>query len=168
MQKLKELIKLSNLCHFQLFASSIEGNIRHQKLRSCWVVKKVMNRTSPVKFRVFRREILRNYSMNWTQLFRENLNWYALSIFKVFILLASSDSDKHNVNEAKSVNKDSPIEEMRRKGEGKEISPGARFSKLPVIIEPVKLFWFPFQTRVSKGMKIIHLSYQLKKQSGLH
>ena len=106
--------------------------------------------------------------MNWTQLFRENLNWYALLIFKVFILLASSDSDKHNVNEAKSVNKDSPIEEMRRKGEGKEISTGARFSKLPVIIEPVKLFWFPFQTRVSKGMKIIHLSYQLKKQSGLH
>ena len=48
--------------------------------------------------------------MNWTQIFRENLNCYALSIFRVFILLASSDSDKHNhVNEAKSVNKDSPI-----------------------------------------------------------
>jgi len=28
MQKSKELIKLSNLCNFQLFASSIEGNIR--------------------------------------------------------------------------------------------------------------------------------------------
>ena len=46
--------------------------------------------------------------MNWTQIFRENLNCYALSIFRVFILLASSDSDKHCVNEAKSVNKDSP------------------------------------------------------------
>ena len=33
--------------------------------------------------------------MNWTQIFRENLNCYALSIFRVFILLASSDSDKH-------------------------------------------------------------------------
>jgi len=86
MQKLKELIKLSNLCNFQLFAifssfaSSIEGNIRHQKLRNCWVAKKLMSRTSPVKFGVFRRE---------------NLNCYALSIFRVFILLASSDSDKH-------------------------------------------------------------------------
>ena len=96
MQKLKELIKLSNLCNFQLFASSIEkGNIRHQKLRNYWVAKKLMSRTSPVKFRVFRREFLRNHSMNWTQIFRENLNCYALSIFRVFILLASSDSDRH-------------------------------------------------------------------------
>ena len=95
MQKLKELIKLSNLCNFQLFASSIEGNIRHQKLRNCWGAKKLMSRTSPVKFRVFRREFLRNHSMNWTQIFRENLNCYALSIFRAFISLASSDSDKH-------------------------------------------------------------------------
>ena len=48
--------------------------------------------------------------MYWAQIFRENWNCYALSIFRVFILLASSDSDKHiYVNEAKSVNKDSPI-----------------------------------------------------------
>ena len=93
MQKLKELIKLSNLCNFQLFASSIEGNIRHH--RNGCVAKKLMRRTSPVKFRVFRREFLRNHSMNWTQIFRENLNCYSLSIFRVFILLASSDSDKH-------------------------------------------------------------------------
>ena len=92
---MKELIKLSNLCNFQLFASSIEGNIRHQKLWNCWVAKKLMSRTSPVKFRVFKREFLRNHSMNRTQIFRENLNCYALSIFRVFILLASSDSDKH-------------------------------------------------------------------------
>ena len=72
MQKLKELIKLNNLCNFQLFASSIERNIRHQKLRNCWVAKKLMSRTSPVKFRVFRREFLRNHSMNRTQIFREN------------------------------------------------------------------------------------------------
>ena len=32
--------------------------------------------------------------------------------------------------------------------------PGARFSKLPVITGPVKLFCFPFQMRVSKGLKI--------------
>ena len=55
MQKLKELIKLSN---FQLFASSIEGNIRHPKLRNCWVAKKLMSRTSHVKFGVFRTEFL--------------------------------------------------------------------------------------------------------------
>ena len=110
MQKLKELIKLSNLCNFQLFASSIEGNIRRQKLRNCWVAKKIMSRTSPVKFQVFRREFLQNHSMNRTQVFRENLNCYALSIFRVFILLASSDSDKEKFNEAKSVNKDSPID----------------------------------------------------------
>ena len=95
MQKLKEMIKLNNLCTFQLIASSIEGHIKHQKLRNCWVAKKLMSRTSPVKFGVFRREFLRNHSMNWTQIFRENLNRYALSIFRVFILLASSDSDKH-------------------------------------------------------------------------
>ena len=77
MQKLKELIKLSNLCNYQLFASSTEGNISHQKLRNCWVAKRLMSRTAPVKFRVFRREFLRNYSMNWTQILRE----------KVFFLL---------------------------------------------------------------------------------
>ena len=95
MQTLKELTKLSNLCNFQLFASSIKGNIRHQKLQNCWVAKKLMSRTSPVKFGVFRRELLRNRSMNWTQIFRENLNCYALLIFRVFILLASSDRDMH-------------------------------------------------------------------------
>ena len=69
-----------------------------------------MSRRSPVKFQGFRREFLRNHSINWTQIFRENLNCYTLSIFRVFILSASSDSDKHNyVNEAKSVKKDSPI-----------------------------------------------------------
>ena len=31
MQKLKELIKLSNLCNFQLFASSIEGKYQPSK-----------------------------------------------------------------------------------------------------------------------------------------
>ena len=95
MQKLKELIKLSNLCNFQLSASSIEENISHQKLRNCWVAKKLMSHIFPLKFRGFRREFLRNHSMNWTQIFSENLNCYALSIFRVFILLGSSDSDKH-------------------------------------------------------------------------
>ena len=33
--------------------------------------------------------------------------------------------------------------------------PGARFSKFPVITEPVKLFCFPFQKGVSKLLKII-------------
>ena len=33
--------------------------------------------------------------------------------------------------------------------------PGARFSKLPVISGPVKLFCFPFQMGVSKLLKII-------------
>ena len=48
--------------------------------------------------------------MNWIPIFRENLNCYALSIFRVFILLVSSDSNKHYVNEAKRVNKDSPVQ----------------------------------------------------------
>ena len=34
-------------------------------------------------------------------------------------------------------------------------SPGACFSKLPVITGPVKLFCFPFQMGVSKLLKII-------------
>ena len=72
MQKLKDLIKLRNLCNFQLFASSIDGNISHQKLRNCCVAKKLMSHTFSVKFRVFRREFLRNYSVYWAQIFRDN------------------------------------------------------------------------------------------------
>ena len=34
-------------------------------------------------------------------------------------------------------------------------APGARFSKLPVITGPVKLFCFPFQTGASEGLKIV-------------
>ena len=34
-------------------------------------------------------------------------------------------------------------------------TPVARFSKLPVITGPVKLFCFPFQIRVSKALNII-------------
>ena len=110
MQKLKELIKVSNLRNFQLFASDIEGNISHQKLLNCWVAKKLMSHTFSVKFRVFRREFLRNHSVHWGQIFRDNWNCYALSMFRVFMLLASSDSDKHN--EAKSLNKDSPTSNL--------------------------------------------------------
>ena len=94
MQKLKELIKL---CNFQLFASTIKENIRPQKLRNCCVAKKLMSHKFSVKFRVFRREFLRNHSVYWTEIFRDNRNCYALSIFRVFILLASSDSDKHTL-----------------------------------------------------------------------
>ena len=49
-----------------------------------------------------------------------------------------------------------------------DMTPGARFSKLPVITGPVKLFCFPFQMRVSTGLKIVQYNYQLKKQNGLH
>ena len=35
--------------------------------------------------------------------------------------------------------------------------PGARFSKLPVITGPVKLFRFSFQMGVSEGLKIVQL-----------
>ena len=38
---------------------------------------------------------------------------------------------------------------------GGGVWPGARFSKLPVITRPVKLFWFPFQMGVSKLLKAI-------------
>ena len=72
MQNLKELIKLSNLCNFQLFASNIERNISNQKLRNCCVAKKLMSHTFSVKFRVFRREFLRNHSVFWAQIFRDN------------------------------------------------------------------------------------------------
>ena len=72
MQKLKDLIKLSELCNFQLFESSIEGNNSHQKLRNCWVAKKLMSHTFPVKFRVFRKEFLRDHQMYCDQIFREN------------------------------------------------------------------------------------------------
>ena len=47
-------------------------------------------------------------------------------------------------------------------------SPGARFSKLPVITGPVKLFCFPFQMGVSKVLTIVQESYQLNKQNELY
>ena len=72
MRNLKELIKLSNLCNFQLFTSNIERNISNQKLQNCCVAKKLMSHTLSVKFRVFRREFLRNHSVFWAQIFRDN------------------------------------------------------------------------------------------------
>ena len=45
--------------------------------------------------------------------------------------------------------------------------PGVRFSKLPVITGPVKLFCFPFQMGVSKVLTIVQESYQLNKQNEL-
>ena len=67
MQTLKELIKLYNLCNFQLFASNIEGNISDQKLRNCCVAKKLKSHTFSVKRRVFRREFLRNHLVYWAE-----------------------------------------------------------------------------------------------------
>ena len=85
-----------------------EGNISHQKLRNCCVAKKLMSHTFSVKFRVFRREFLRSHSVYWAQIYRDNWNCYALSTFRVFILLASSNSDKLMLW-GKCVNKDSPV-----------------------------------------------------------
>ena len=47
--------------------------------------------------------------------------------------------------------------EMRPKSFGtfEKQAPGARFSKLPVITGPVKLFCFSFQVGVSEGLKIV-------------
>ena len=42
MQKFKELVNLSNLCNFQLFASNNSGKSSHRKLRSCWGKKTLM------------------------------------------------------------------------------------------------------------------------------
>ena len=67
--------------------SHLKGNIRHQKLRNCCVSKKLMSHIFFVKFRVFRREFLQNHWVYRAQIFR---NYYALSIFRVLILLASS------------------------------------------------------------------------------
>ena len=61
MQKFTELIKLSSLYNFQLFASNTDGNISHQKPRNCCVAKKLMSHAFFVKFHVFRREFLRKY-----------------------------------------------------------------------------------------------------------
>ena len=47
-----------------------------------------------VNFGVFQKEFLRNYLVYGTQILWDNWNCYDLSIFKGFILLASSDNDK--------------------------------------------------------------------------
>ena len=71
--KLKELIKLSNLCNFELFACNIEGSISHQKQRN-FCFKKVNEPyiLTCVKFRAFRRKFLRSDSVYWAQMFRDN------------------------------------------------------------------------------------------------
>ena len=111
MQKLKDLIKLSNLCNFQLYTSNIEGNIKHQKLRNCCVAKTLMSHTFSVTFRVFRRDWIspKPFGVLGSNFQRYNWNCYGLSTFRVFALLASSDSDMHMLIRWKSVNKDSPI-----------------------------------------------------------
>ena len=47
-----------------------------------------------VNLGVFQREFLQNYLVYRAQLFRDNWNCYALSIFRNFILLVSKDNDK--------------------------------------------------------------------------
>ena len=54
-----------------------------------------MSHTFFVKFRVFKIEFLRNHLVHRIQIFRDNWNCYALSIFRGFILLALSDNDEH-------------------------------------------------------------------------
>ena len=80
---LKELINSSNLCNFQLIKSKIEGNIGHLKLWNGWVAKTLMSHTFFVEFWPFKREFLRNHSVYQDQIFRDNWNCYALSIFRV-------------------------------------------------------------------------------------
>ena len=66
-------------------ASNIEGNISYLTLRNCCETKKLMSHTFFVKFRVFKREFLRNHSVYRAQIFRDNCNCYALSISWGFI-----------------------------------------------------------------------------------
>ena len=54
-----------------------------------------MSHTFFVKFRVFKREFLRNRSVYLAQIFKDNWNCYALSIFRGSISLTSSDNDEH-------------------------------------------------------------------------
>ena len=89
------------------FFSSLQAILKEiSPIKNCEIA---VWHTFSVKFRVFRRGFLLNLSVFWAQIFRDTSNCYALSIFRVFILLAATDSDKHNyVNEAKIVNKASP------------------------------------------------------------
>ena len=75
--------------------SLLKAILKELQLRNCWVAKKLMSHTFFVKFRVFKREFLRNHWVYRAQIFRDNWNCYALSIFRCFILFASSDNDEH-------------------------------------------------------------------------
>ena len=78
-----------------------EGNISDQKLRNCWVAKKLMSHvlTLFVNFRVFKGEFLRNHSAHRDQIFGDNgnvdCNCYALSILRDFTPLTPPDNEKH-------------------------------------------------------------------------
>ena len=90
---------------FQLFASNIEGNISHQKLRNCWVAKKLMGYTNFEFLEENFSETIWCIGLKFSE-----ITDTALSIFRVFILLASSDSVKHMLMRHWSVNKNSPIQ----------------------------------------------------------
>ena len=68
--------------------SSLQAKMKEiSAIKNCKiaVAKKLMSHTFSVKFRVFRREFLRNHSVYWAQIFKDNWNCYALLIFRVFI-----------------------------------------------------------------------------------
>ena len=67
-QKLKELIKLSNFCNFQLFASSIEGKYQPSKTAKLLGGKKVNEPYIPP----WNFEFLQENSMYWAKIFSEN------------------------------------------------------------------------------------------------
>ena len=93
--KVERADKVGQFVQFSALCEQYWKKYQPPKLRNCCVAKKLISHTFSVKFLVFRREFLPNHSLYWAQIFRDNWNCYALSIFRVFILLASSDSDKH-------------------------------------------------------------------------
>ena len=66
-QKLKELLYFSNLCHFQLFLGNIKRIISHPILPNCWVTKTFM---SPLHFEYLKTNFFRNYLVYWVKNFQ--------------------------------------------------------------------------------------------------
>ena len=87
-----------------VYASSIKGSISHQNLRNCWVAKKLLSHTF--------FEIILTETIPYSRLKFSEITELVMLLPYSEVFSVSSDNDKHTVNEAQNVNKDSLWERL--------------------------------------------------------
>ena len=83
--KVERADKVGQFVQFSALCEQYWTKYQPSKTAKLLCGKKVnLNHTFSVKFQVIRREFLRNHSVYWAHIFRDNRNCYALSIVRVF------------------------------------------------------------------------------------